>query len=320
MAIKQPYPQDMRDALDVFCRKAQNLVVKWVKTLSEPAPLIYHHTNDVGLRGILETGQLWLTDIFKLNDPSEVYYGFSRAVDILKIKVASGPPECIRFADGLIAFVERNEIEKLGHYLICSFSSCGDDLGQWRAYGDDGRGYALGFDAEVLGDEYTSCGAQLENTESFPITYNDAELDRMLGRIIDLMLPLVSSPVGKHLDKISCLAYLADLCTWLTVYALRFSLFFKHYAYENEQEYRFLEFYGANMVPANVKLRGRPYSLIRYREFDWRRVGDKALREIVMGPAADRKKSSQFAKDCLRLSNARNVRIIFSAIPYRTVR
>jgi hypothetical protein len=121
VTIKQLYPQDMRDALDLFCREAQNLVAEWVKALSEPAPLIYHYTNDAGLRGILETGQLWLTDIFKLNDPSEVYHGFSRAIDILKVKVANGPPECIKFAGGLSAFIERNGIERIGQYFICSF-------------------------------------------------------------------------------------------------------------------------------------------------------------------------------------------------------
>jgi hypothetical protein len=34
-----------------------------------PPPIIYHYTNDAGLRGILESGKLWLTDIFDLNDP-----------------------------------------------------------------------------------------------------------------------------------------------------------------------------------------------------------------------------------------------------------
>jgi hypothetical protein len=29
-------------------------------------PIVYHYTNDVGLKGIQEVGQLWLTDIFDL--------------------------------------------------------------------------------------------------------------------------------------------------------------------------------------------------------------------------------------------------------------
>ena len=93
MAVEPPYPRDTRDALDAFRREAENVVASWVKTLGEPAPVVYHYTNDVGLYGILESGHLWLTDIFKLNDPSEVDHGFSRGIDILKRKVANGPPE-----------------------------------------------------------------------------------------------------------------------------------------------------------------------------------------------------------------------------------
>src|SRR4051812_20793890 len=56
----------------------------------DPPPTIYHYTNDVGLRGILESGKLWLTDIFSLNDPSELSHGFSHAISILNDKAAGG--------------------------------------------------------------------------------------------------------------------------------------------------------------------------------------------------------------------------------------
>jgi hypothetical protein len=318
MGVKLAYPQDMRDALDVFSQGAGNLVAGWVKTLGAPAPVIYHYTNDVGLHGILESGQLWLTDIFRLNDPSEVDHGFSRAIDVLKRKVASGPQEREKFAEGLAGFAKRYGIEKLGQFFICSFSSRADDLGQWRAYADNGRGYALGFDAAALEDAYTR-GAVPQNTEAFVMTYSDAALDRMVGEIIDLVLPLASLPVGSNLDETACRAYLADLYTRLSVYALHIALFFKHEAYNNEMEYRFLEFYGANMTPPNLRMRARHHSLVRYRAFDWRRVSGDALKEIVVGPAADREKAGAFAKECLDLFHAGSVPITYSAIPYRGV-
>ena len=71
-------PQEMKDALEKFDGEAEGVVQSFLATLEarEPSPLIYHYTNDAGLRGILESGQLWLTDVFKLNDPSE-YRGAS---------------------------------------------------------------------------------------------------------------------------------------------------------------------------------------------------------------------------------------------------
>ena len=318
MAINPPYPRDMRDALDEFSQGAENLVAAWVKTLGEPSRVLYHYTTDVGLHGILGSGQLWLTDIFKLNDPSEVDHGFSRGIDVLKEKVGGGPPESRKFAEGLARFVKRYGIEKLGQFFICSFSSRGDDLGQWRAYADNGRGYALGFDAAVLEEAYTNTAA-LQNTEAFVMTYSDRAVDKILGEMVDLVLPLVSLPVGRNLDKTAGRAYLADLYTRLSVYALRIALFFKHEAYNNEMEYRFLEFYGANMTPPNLLMRARHHALVRYTAFDWRKVSGDALKEVVVGPAADREKAGAFAKECLGLFHAGSVPITFSAIPYRAV-
>lgn len=64
-------PRDMQDALEKFNGEAEQIVHSFLGTLEsqEPPPIICHYTNDVGLRGISETGQLWLTDIFSLNDP-----------------------------------------------------------------------------------------------------------------------------------------------------------------------------------------------------------------------------------------------------------
>jgi len=103
------------------------------------------------LRGILEGGQLWLTDVFKLNDPSELRHGFSLAGGVLNNKVADSHPAAKQFAKNFAALVQQGAIERSGHLFLCSFSASGDDLGQWRAYADDGRGYALAFDAKMLG-------------------------------------------------------------------------------------------------------------------------------------------------------------------------
>jgi hypothetical protein len=266
----------------------------------------------------LEAGQVWLTDIFNLNDPSEVCHGFSHAINILKSKVADGPPERKTFSEDLEGFFQQGGIQRSGHYFMCSFSSCGDDLGQWRAYGDNGRGYALGFDAKALENGFTK-GASRANTEAFTMTYKDSELDKMLSRIIERMLALISLPRGRNLHSDACNAYMAWLSTCLMVYALRAALFFKHEAYDNEREYRFLQYYEASALPPNLKLKARGYSLIRYKEFDWRSVAAGALKEIVVGPAADHEKARQFAEDCLRLFHTETVPISFSAIPYRAI-
>ncbi len=322
MTSERSFPQDMEDALDAFCVEAQTIIDTFLKTLeAQPIPpVIYHYTDDVGLRGILKTGQLWLTDIFNLNDPSEMKYGFSHALRILNSKAANGPPESKIFAKQLEDFALSERIERTGFYFICSFSSCGNDLCQWRAYADNGRGYALGFDTKALRSVFTQeRGSRIPNYP-FHLTYDKAHLGEIQLMIIEKVFGLISLPRGRKLESAARDAYMHWLSTWFMVYALRAALCFKHKAYQNEKEYRFLQIHPAT-TPPKFELRARPHELVKYREFDWRSGASGALKKIVVGPAADHEKAHRFAKECLRLwqGDAETVEITHSKIPYRAV-
>lgn len=312
-------PPDMLDAVKVFNCDAEQIVARFLSTLQScPLPAtIYHYTNDVGLKGILDTGRLWLTDIFDLNDPSELHHGLSHALTILTDKAAVGPPESKIFAKHLKSFIQQGGLRKSGHYFLCSFSSCGDDLGQWRAYADNGRGYALGFDTKALEGAFVN-QENVPIRKTFPLTYNDSELVEIHRKIIERMFGLISLPHGKHLESAAINAYMSQLTTWLMVHALHAAVHFKHEAYSNEKEYRFLEVHPVNRPP-QVKLRARRHSLVKYREFDWIRTAVSALKRIVVGPAAERQKARRFAMDCLSLLPAGGVDIACSEIPYRAL-
>jgi len=131
------------------------------------------------------------------------------------------------------------------------------------------------------------------------------------------MFDLISLPRGQGLQSAAINVYMAELQMLLTLHTLRTSLFFKHEAYINEQEYRFLQIHRGAQTPPEVKLKVRPYSLVRYREFDWKSVAATALKQIVIGPAADNEKAPQFARDCLRSFYHGAVEITGSEIPYR---
>ena len=83
--LSDPIPADLRENLQSFYQELNRIVGDYqakLQTQSPPATL-YHYTNDGGLRGIIETGKLWFTDIFYLNDPSELKYSVRLASDIL---------------------------------------------------------------------------------------------------------------------------------------------------------------------------------------------------------------------------------------------
>ena len=300
MASKDEYPRDMQGALEQFGREAGQIIDAFVKTVTsrERPDRIYHYTTDAGLKGILESGKLRLTDICSLNDPSELNHGFAIAIRELKNMVAGGSSVSQRFANDLEIVANSQTIQKSADFFVCSFSLCDDDLGQWRAYADGGRGFALEFDTAALENESAP--------DSFHLTYDDdrlAEIDRKIAKL----LPFTQLPNYKDALSIAFMTYTTNA-----------AIFFKHTAYKNEMEYRFMETFSVDAKP-QVELRYRPYSVIRYRNFDWRSAAPCALKRILIGPGADKQKATQFAEDCLNLfhSDATNVQIDYSPIPYR---
>ncbi|MGA3262789.1 MAG: DUF2971 domain-containing protein [Terracidiphilus sp.] len=304
MESKDEYPRDMQKALEKFRCEAEQIIGRdspFVKSMTSQKPpvSIYHYTNDTGLKGILEHGTLWLSDISSLNDPSELKHGFEIAIKELEKMVADGPPESREFAKDLRSVDIKKKIHEAANFFICSFSLCGDDLGQWRAYADDGHGFVLEFDASALENEFAP--------DSFPLTYNDKKLAEIDRQIIAKMLHLSYLPTIK--DNLS-IAFM--------IYTTNAAIYFKHPAYKNEMEYRFLEAFSIDAQPC-VNWKPRRYSLIKYREYDWRSIASGALKRIIVGPAADQRKASQFAEKCLHLfPKYGNVPIDYSSIPYRS--
>jgi Protein of unknown function (DUF2971) len=321
--MKRPrIPPAMTAALRSYERAGTKVLRSFLVKVeaTPPPPMIYHYTNDTRLRGIIESGKLWFTDIFGLNDPSELRHGFAVAIDVLKSQIADARPEIAMFVSQLERFDVDAGIEAAGHFFICCFSGDGDDLGQWRAYADDGRGYALGFETAALEDAFCRRhGKPIPQHSTFPVTYNDAELTRIQTALVDLIDPLISLPRRVPAKSDALNAYMSDLLVYHSMNVIRGVMFFKHEGYRNEKEFRFQQLFRRDRPALGVKYRKRPHSLIRYREFDWKAVAGRSLKEIVIGPAADKIKAEHFAKDSLAaFYPTGDVSITRSAIPYRS--
>lgn len=283
-------------------------------------PIIYQYTDATGLRGILDSGKIWLSDIFYMNDPSELRHGIGLGVDELR-KAAATTPLLGLFASTFDEFRETG-LEKIGTFMIACFSGTSEDLGQWRAYADNGAGFALGFDSAMLDTAFmedsdsANCGPS-----TFRITYNDAKLIGILSTLVQSVVPVVTTAAGAGLSGAQMHAFLVQMSIALSNDFVSASILFKHPAYHSEDEIRYLRAYGTNRTIQNLKHRIKPMSLIRYTEFDWKTKASAALREIVIGPAADYALASRFVNDCLRAYNLTPpVKMTRSTIPYRSGR
>lgn len=292
-----------------------------VKTESPPQTL-FHYTNDTGLHGILESGKLRLSNIFSLNDPSEISHGLSHAITILNEDVSNGTPQSKDFADKFARFC-KDGLSNSAYFFVCSFSTNDHDLGQWRAYADNGRGYALEFEANPLAASFASLdgGADGHRNHTFHMRYNDDEIKEIHRQLIAPCIPLISLPSERPCNGLSTNDYLRTLGAVLSMYALETALYFKHEAYEKESEFRFLELFGRHEKP-EVKWRARSNELVAYRDFNWRGIQHGVLKRIIIGPAANRISTERFVKECLTAYHPKNegkVEISFCDIPYRAV-
>jgi hypothetical protein len=319
---------ELKGLLNEFSKQATQICDSFTASLKvEPPSIIYHYTDDTGLRGILESGKLWFTDIFQLNDPSELKHGVKCAIEILESKADTGSVLLKLFTKQFKETLELpRTIESAAHLFVCCFSHDRDDLGQWRAYADNGRGYSLGFDGPMFKevfDEDIKKHAHLENAP-FYVMYDEAKLCEILKELIATIDPILmlSAKDKPSLDIISYRTFLRNLTIIVVVNCISLSLLFKHKAYSNEKEYRFLQIHGAIDPVDNLKFRSRPYSLIRYRELDWKSVAPESLKEIMIGPAADETVARRFVDNCLSAylpAATGTIKIEKSPIPYRNI-
>lgn len=278
---------------------------------------LYQYTNKAGLEGILQSGAIWLSDIFTMNDPMEIRHGCSQALHLLNKRAENGHGAIKMLAHGFSQF-KLAALPELARYFIGSFTTKGDDLGQWRAYADDGCGFALGFDAPSMICSFEAQGGALMVT--MPIHYDDNALAVLHEGWISDACRLLMWGVNDRLTKAEFREFFSEISAAFSIAVLQSSLFFKHEGYRDEAEYRFMEIHHTDGLAREVRSRQRAGDKISYVTYDWRRVAVSALTTITVGPASNQEQAVQLVADYLREFDLPHVRILRSQIPYRSVR
>ena len=120
-----------------------------MKDLAAYAPtdeaLIYHYCSPSTLLAILHSKCLRLGDVGEMNDSMERQWG----MDALQEELSTRQDyEGTAFMDVMERAIHRVSFESLT--LASCFSIEGDRLSQWRAYAENGAGFAIGFDPKAL--------------------------------------------------------------------------------------------------------------------------------------------------------------------------
>lgn len=133
---------------------------------------IFHYCTEPAFWGILTSQTLWLSSIWAMNDEVELWWGRVLVSLVLGRNARKFPPE---FRDLVVSSLAKPDSHVLP--LVTSFSRNGDLLSQWRAYADDGKGFAIKFNPKII----VKMPATMKS-----VVYDNAQQDRLILNSIKL--------------------------------------------------------------------------------------------------------------------------------------
>jgi len=147
---------------------------------------LYHYCSLDTFLKIVESKEIWLTNIFCMNDSAEHYWlrDIAKAeLDRRMAKDTSGRNDGrARSVSESLAEKLRSKEDNTDVYCFC-VSELIDSFVHWREYADHGRGVAIGFAREFLraaAKEYVRRGLRFE-----PVIYDCTEQKRIVNLILD---------------------------------------------------------------------------------------------------------------------------------------
>lgn len=109
------------------------------------SPVLYHYCSLETLLSIIQYKSLRLSDINTMNDYSEMHWAYEKFIEAVNLVREHYEDAYFDFLDVSIGHTQLNTL-----MLVACFSTDGDVLSQWRAYGDNGMGVAVGFDSQTM--------------------------------------------------------------------------------------------------------------------------------------------------------------------------
>ena len=265
---------------------------------------LFHYTTQAGLLGIIESREIWATDIRYLNDASELGYGLDLARDLMRDAHKEG--ELTKRAYDVADALSRSLAHP--HIFVASFSERGDLLSQWRGYSERGDGFSLGFDMSTLAEAQTRFGRVHFSLER--CVYDHRQQKGLLrealskwfagGRDSDGEQPKNSLGIGVDL--------------------VRLSARLKHPSFCEESEWRLVSTLVPRSHPCVAFREGRavltPYFRLGLASPD----GCIPLSKVIVGPTPHMELALQSTRDFLASKGVTIApdRVVPSEIPYRS--
>lgn len=266
----------------------------------KPPKIIYHYTTQKGMLGIISMREMWATQVHFLNDKNEVNLTFKLLDRELKKRI--GRTKCPVNKNILVEI--RRSLQKINQWHICIASFCeeGDLLSQWRGYGNQGKGYAIGFNLDKL--------TRIAKNQAFvlwPCVYNPILQSELVDYLIESWCSDFFDSKVKH----------EDMMTIVHTGVCQLAPILKDESFSEEKEWRLVSPVLSDRSPL-FAFREGAYSLIPYLNFKIiDSQGKDCIERTTVGPSPHmglaRSSLASFFLSC-RLPT---VDIVESKIPFR---
>ena len=230
--------------------------------------VLYHYTDAEGLRSILTNGDIWATHHEYLNDPTEGTAGGQIIREVLE-------ESSVGIAKGALRMMGQPGDGGESTY-ISSFSERGargdEDLPQWLAYGDQGAGFAIGFDLRCMKD-----------LSLRKVLYGEDNFKEAVQRVVVAAADTwsrISSEFGLQDDSIA-----ESHAGWVLFGITDWACRMKSDAWAHEKEWRLVDNRWVFELTEGLKVRVRGSQLVPYRALKlWQDKRKVPITEIVLGP------------------------------------
>lgn len=217
-----------------------------------PRLILHHYTSGAGLLGILESKQVWASNMHSLNDSKELAHAIELGkAAIYKVLNTTGRNEDCDYYNAITQALD--SIARVNLYVSC-FSAVDDSLSQWRGYCPPGFGYSIGFDGYELEKIAKEQGFILKKC-----IYDDFDQRRIIGdwasRRVNEML--VGLRLAQNSDE-----FVRNTSGAMIDEFMEFAPFLKDRAFKDEEEWRLVSLVNSN--DPRLMLRAGKSLLISY--------------------------------------------------------
>lgn len=266
--------------------------------------IVYHYCNLNTFYSIILNKTLRLSDITKSNDQLEITWAnniirkaFSNSYNELKDEIKNRLKKedyMIRVEEKIALYFEQNELRNKFFVVCFSGKNSGDLLSQWRGYGDDGQGIAIGINEFVL-KKISDSVQMYEKEEEQCILYNKVIYDEknQENKIKEIVIHFMEKLNSQSIDNgFGINNRLESILLECFPRLYQEAIFMKNPFFKEEDESRLVICEGKTgekienreFITSKKKYYIRNNQLVGYYDINLEKIKEQKILEIAMGP------------------------------------